>query len=70
MSRKTGELKKFIADKGYGFIKSENGDVFFHVTDSADLDQNALNEGVNLSYEMGTDSRSGKSKAINVEVAE
>lgn len=66
MSRKSGELKKFFADKGYGFIQSEKGDIFFHVTDSQDLDVNSLNPGIILSYEESQDSRSGKNKAINV----
>ena len=67
---KSGELKKFFSDKGYGFIQSKKGDIFFHITDSEDLDINALEEGINLSYEESKDSRTRKTKAINVTIEE
>jgi len=69
-SRKSGELKKFFSDKGYGFIQSKKGDVFFHVSDSDSLDINLLREGVTLSYEESKDLRSGKTKAANVAIEE
>jgi CspA family cold shock protein len=67
-SRKTGELKKFFEEKGYGFIQTPRGDIFFHVSDSEELDVNSLSEGVILSYEETRDERSGKTKAGNVQV--
>lgn len=66
--RKTGELKKFFSEKGYGFIQSKGGDIFFHVTDSKNLDLNALKIGINLSYEDSKDIKSGKTKAINLTI--
>lgn len=68
--RKSGELKKFFSDKGYGFIQSKKGDIFFHMSDSEDLDINSLREGINLSYEESKDARSGKTKAANVTIEE
>ena len=68
--RKSGELKKFFSDKGYGFIQSKKGDIFFHMSDSEDLDINSLREGVTLSYEESKDLRSGKTKAANVTIEE
>jgi cold shock CspA family protein len=68
MSRKTGELKKFFEEKGYGFIQTPKGDIFFHVSDSPELDINSLREGAVLSYEETQDSRSGKTKAGNVQL--
>ncbi len=38
--RKTGKLKSFDRDKGYGFIRPEDpsqGDVFFHIKHAIDL---------------------------------
>ncbi len=67
-TRKSGKLKKFFADKGYGFVDAANGDLFFHVNDSAGLNVNALHDGVLLSYEESKDSRSGKAKAVNVAI--
>jgi CspA family cold shock protein len=68
--RKSGELKKFFSDKGYGFIQSQKGDIFFHISDSENLDINSLREGVTFSYEESKDVRSGKTKAINVTIEE
>jgi len=67
MSRNTGELKKFFADKGYGFIKTEKNDIFFHVNDSTGINTDALQEGISLSYEITQDNR-GKTKACNVQI--
>ncbi len=62
----TGTVKFFNADKGFGFITPETGgpDIFVHVT--ALLSGNLLKEGQNVSYEVGQDRRTGKSKAENV----
>jgi CspA family cold shock protein len=68
--RKSSELKKFFSDKGYGFIQSQKGDIFFHISDSENLDINSLREGVTFSYEESKDVRSGKTKAINVTIEE
>lgn len=68
--RKSGKLKKFFSDKGYGFIQSQKGDIFFHMSDSEDLDINSLREGITLSYEESKDARSGKTKAANVRIEE
>ena len=68
--RKSGALKKFFPDKGYGFIQSQKGDIFFHMSDSEDLDINSLREGITLSYEESKDARSGKTKAANVTIEE
>ena len=68
--RKSGELKKFFSDKGYGFIQSQKGDIFFHMSDSENLDINSLREGITLSYEESKDARSGKTKAANVTIEE
>ncbi|MFT5795468.1 MAG: cold shock CspA family protein [Ulvibacter sp.] len=68
MSRKNGELKKFFSDKGYGFIQSKKGDIFFHVSDSEDLDVDSLQEGITISYEESKDIRSGKTKATEVQI--
>ena len=35
-----GKIKKVIADKGFGFIEGETGDLFFH--HSADLEGMAI----------------------------
>ena len=61
----TGTVKFFNGDKGYGFITPENGgsDVFVHVSA---LQGGTLSEGQRVSYDLGQDRKSGKSKAENV----
>ncbi|MFK0204748.1 cold-shock protein [Agrobacterium sp. NPDC090283] len=61
-----GTVKFFNQDKGFGFITPENGgqDVFVHV--SAVQGSTLLHEGQNVSYEVGQDRKTGKSKAENV----
>jgi len=62
----TGTVKFFNQDKGFGFITPENGgpDVFVHV--SAVQGSTPLRDGQNVSYELGQDRKTGKSKAENV----
>lgn len=64
----TGTVKFFNEDKGFGFITPENGgaDVFVHV--SALQRGGSLREGEKVSYEVGQDRKTGKSKAENVSV--
>ncbi|MEX2746461.1 cold-shock protein [Rhizobium mongolense] len=61
-----GTVKFFNEDKGFGFITPENGgaDVFVHV--SALQRGDSLREGEKVSYELGQDRKTGKSKAENV----
>jgi cold shock protein len=62
----TGTVKFFNQDKGFGFITPENGgaDVFVHV--SALQGSTGLQDGQKVSYELGQDRKTGKSKAENV----
>eukprot|EP00933_Yihiella_yeosuensis_P031198 TRINITY_DN2474_c0_g2_i1.p1 TRINITY_DN2474_c0_g2~~TRINITY_DN2474_c0_g2_i1.p1 ORF type:complete len:178 (+),score=42.81 TRINITY_DN2474_c0_g2_i1:81-614(+) len=61
---KTGTVKKFFSDKGFGFITPDDGgdDLFAH-SKQLDGDQYSINEGDKVSYESELDSRSGKMKA-------
>lgn len=49
-----GELKKKVADRGYGFIQASDGkDYFFHLSDLEDgLDFDTLEEGFPLRFEV------------------
>lgn len=64
----TGTVKFFNNEKGFGFITPENGgaDVFVHI--SAVAYGSALHDGQKVSYELGQDRKTGKSKAENVNV--
>ena len=65
----SGTVKFFNQDKGFGFITPDNGgaDVFVHV--SAIGHGGTLREGQKVTYELGQDRKTGKSKAENVTAA-
>ena len=62
----TGTVKFFNQDKGFSFITPEDGgqDVFVHV--SALQGSGSLRDGQKVSYDLGQDRKTGKSKAENV----
>ncbi|WP_027554542.1 cold-shock protein [Bradyrhizobium sp. Cp5.3] len=64
-----GIIKKWIDDRGFGFIKpDERGpDVFIHVKMLPRGSAHPI-EGDRVRYEVGTDDRSGRSCAVNVQI--
>ena len=63
-----GTIKKSIQDKGFGFITPDGGgpDVFFH--ESALREGDDIVEGAAVEYEAGTDKKTGKMKALSVDL--
>lgn len=66
----TGTVKFFAQDKGFGFITPSDGgqDVFIHV--SALGYGNSISEGQKVSFDVGQDRKTGKSKAENAKFSE
>lgn len=64
-----GTVKFFNQDKGFGFITPDDGstDIFVHI--SAVANSAAPNEGQKVSYDVGQDRKTGKSRAENVRVS-
>lgn len=62
----TGIVKFFNQDKGFGFIMPDDGgsDVFVHL--SGLQGTGPLQEGQKVSYDLGQDRRTGRTKAENV----
>ena len=64
-----GSILRLVRDRGFGFIKAENGsEVFFHatgVTGSTPYDN--LTEGQTVSYEKQQDQRGRGERAVNVQ---
>lgn len=64
----SGTIRRFRPDKGFGFIVRDDGqeDVFFHCRDVLNcVSEYALNEE-KVTFELGTDERSGKIQAVSV----
>jgi CspA family cold shock protein len=63
-----GKVKLFHEDRGFGFIKPDDGsgDVFFHVTALREDDE--ITVGKAVTFELGTDVKNGKTKAVSVDL--
>ena len=64
-----GKLKMWNADRGFGFIKDDNGgpDMFLHINElkTAGIDSDKIKIGDRLTFETAS-TRDGKTKASNV----
>jgi CspA family cold shock protein len=62
-----GVIKNWNRDRGFGFAKRDDSgtDVFVHINDVAGRPE-SLAIGERISFEIGDDPRTGKSRAINV----
>mgnify|MGYP005834054283 CR=1 FL=1 len=47
-----GVIKKLVADRGFGFIAADRGDVFFHHSAVVDGQFDDLKEGQRVEYEL------------------
>jgi CspA family cold shock protein len=67
----TGTVKFFNSQKGFGFIVQDNGgpDVFVHISAVERAGMHNLNEGQKVTFDVQTDSRSGKATAANLQAA-
>ncbi len=67
----SGIVKWFNSTKGFGFIQPKDGsnDVFVHISAVERAGLYSLAEGQAVQYELSTDSRSGKSSAVNLQVS-
>ena len=47
-----GKIKKLVSDRGFGFIETELGDVFSHLSSVNNTDFESLVEGKEVEYEI------------------
>jgi CspA family cold shock protein len=62
-----GKIKLYNEQKGYRFIQPDDGgnNVFFHITEFGDDD---IIVGAAVTFEIGIDKKSGKTKAVSVDL--
>ena len=48
-----GTIKKLVADRGFGFIKGEQGELFFHRSEVQGVAFEELREGQKVEYQVG-----------------
>jgi len=64
-----GAISRLITDRGFGFIKIEQGeDLFFHRNELQGVDYDSLKEGQQVEFEVGQ-GRNGRPQAINVRLS-
>ena len=63
-----GTVKFFNADKGYGFIKPDDGarDIFVHISAVESAGLQSLNEGQRIAYEIEADKKGKGPKAVDL----
>jgi cold shock protein len=63
-----GTIKKLVADKGFGFIKGERGDVFFHHSAVVGTSFEELQEGqtVEFQIEAGNSGKGPRAKDVKL----
>jgi len=57
-----------LMDRGFGFIKTEEGDLFFHRNELQGVEFNDLSEGQEVEFEKGQ-GRDGRPAAVKVKLA-
>jgi CspA family cold shock protein len=64
----TGTVKFFNTERGYGFIKPDDGgrDVFVHITAVEQAGMKALTEGQRISFDVEPDKKGKGPKAVNL----
>jgi CspA family cold shock protein len=64
----TGTVKFFNAERGYGFIKPDDGgpDVFVHITAVERAGLKSLNEGQRISFDVEPDKKGKGPKAVDL----
>lgn len=69
--RQVGTVKFYNTQKGYGFIKPDDGgnDIFVHVTAVERSGIGSLVEGMRISFETEPDKRGKGPKAVNLQQA-
>ena len=59
-----GTIKKLIADKGFGFIAGERGDLFFHHSSLDDITIEELRVGQDVTYEEGRGPKGPRAESV------
>jgi CspA family cold shock protein len=61
-----GTIKKLMTEKGFGFIKGENGELFFHSSAVEGTSFQQLREGQNVEYTEGRGPKGPRAENVKV----
>lgn len=60
-----GKIKKLVSDRGFGFIETEQGDIFFHLSSVNNADFESLVEGQEVEYEIEQGPKGPRASSIS-----
>jgi CspA family cold shock protein len=67
---RTGSIVRLVRDRGFGFIRTDNGqEVFFHATGVTGTPYDSLAEGQTVTYDVERDTRGRGERAVKVQLA-
>ena len=61
-----GKIKKLIAERGFGFIEGEQGEIFFHQSALEGTTFDALSEGQQVEYEVGSGPKGPRAENVRL----
>jgi CspA family cold shock protein len=61
-----GTIRKLVAEKGFGFIQGERGDLFFHHSALEDVAMESLREGQTVEYVEGQGPKGPRAENVRV----
>lgn len=61
-----GKIKKVIAEKGFGFVEAQGGDLFFHHSELQGVSIEQLREGQQVEYTVGQGKKGPCATAVRV----
>ena len=61
-----GTIKKLVADKGFGFIEGERGELFFHHSAVEGTTFESLSEGQTVEYSEGRGPKGPRAEAVRL----
>ncbi len=61
-----GTIKKLVADKGFGFIEGEGGELFFHHSALQDVEIESLQVGQAVEFEEGSGPKGPRAENVRV----
>ncbi len=61
-----GVIKKLVADKGFGFIQGERGELFFHLSAVEGTTFESLREGQAVEYTEGRGPKGPRAESVTV----
>ncbi|QDV23740.1 cold-shock protein [Aureliella helgolandensis] len=61
-----GVIKKLVTDKGFGFLKADGGEIFFHHSAVQGVPFESLREGQSVSFTAGSGPKGPRAEDVHL----